>query len=108
MRDVLEDLHTLTTIPKNSLVKIFDKCKYAICNNVYEAMVSGENVVDMNIGIGTLKIKFDDDGVLYKFIPSKSLEESISNTITLGENPLCNVIEQSLVNKVENAHKELF
>ena len=43
MTNVVEDLNVITTIPKASIAKLFQRVEWLICNAVYEAYSSKEN-----------------------------------------------------------------
>lgn len=106
--DLIKDLSVLTTIPTASLNKLVNKSNYCICYDVKENLAKGENVTSIDIGIGTLSIILDDDSVYYKFKPSKDLENSLKSTIVNGENPLINVVDNTIKDKILNVYKELF
>ena len=105
---LIPDLSILTTIPELSLKKLSDKCKFIICHDVQEACLNDEDEVTVDIGLGQLTIKIEDEGIRYRFIPNASFEESVTNTVLNGVSPLTCLIEDTLVNKIENTYKELF
>lgn len=108
MQNLIEDLSVLTTISESSLNKLVEKSKFIICHDIQESLIGKNDITDINIGIGVIKIKIDNDGVRYRFVPSKSLEESIVTTVESGRSPLTCEIEQAIVNKIEKVYKELF
>ena len=108
MLELNADLSTITTIPKLTLDKLDDKREWCICNAVQETLLDKETITYINIGIGTLGIKIEDNTVRYKFTPSSSLEQSIQQTIINKKNPLINNIEQTLATKIINTYKEFF
>lgn len=108
MIDIIKDTSILTTIPEKSIKKILDKMVYSINEAVAEARITGEQMVEMDIGIGFLYIQLEDDSIRYRFIPSERLEETVKNTFISKQNLLEDVLDASLVNKIKNIYKDLF
>lgn len=44
----------------------------------------------------------------FRFIPSKDLEKSVTNTVITEKNELIVELEESLVNKITNLYKDFF
>ena len=105
---LIPDVSLLTTIPELSLKKLADKCKFVICHDVQEACLNNEDEVTVDVGLGQLTLKIEQDCVRYKFTPNASFEESVERTILTNTSPLTCLVEDTLVNKIENAYKELF
>ena len=108
MVDIINDLSTITTIQEKALRKLVDKSMFLICHSVQESIEENDDTTTMDIGIGKLSIKIDDDGIKYRFVPTPKLEEAMHETLNSGKSPLLYELEQSLVKKVEQARKELF
>jgi hypothetical protein len=108
MIDIIKDTSTLTTVQDKIILKILDKMIYAINEAVVEARISGQEVVEMDIGLGILKIRLNDDSIQYKFTPGQKLENSVKNTFIYKQNLLEDALDASLVNKLTNIYKELF
>ena len=70
--------------------------------------LKGENLVDINIGIGTLSILVDNDVIQYRFVPSNSLESNIKKTVVEGKNPLVEKAEKLLAKKIIDTYKDYF
>lgn len=105
--DAIEDLHNISTIPKNSVIKITDLLTYIIVNCVEESDLNNQVISEIDIGIGSLIISSEDSNVRYKFIPSNKLNISIKEVLNNKNNPLVSIIEKSLINKISGAYKEL-
>ena len=106
--DLVNDLEILTTIQRKALVKLVNKSNYIICNAVTEMLLADEDLCEINIGIGTIMIKKIGNEIKYKFVPSAKLNSSIVEIFTEGSNPLSDVLELALKDKIENTYKELF
>ena len=108
MIDIINDTAVLTTVPEKAIKKILDKMIYAINEAVVEARITGESIIEMNIGLGTLLIKMEDESIQYKFIPGDKLEESVKNAFINKQNLLEDALDASLRNKLTNIYKDLF
>ncbi len=106
--NLIKDLNILTTIPTASLDKLEDKVIWLICDNLTESIIKKEKVAEIDIAIGKLIIKIDEENIKYKFIPYKKLEENIKSVVVNGKNPLEIVIEENLSTKFINTYKDLF
>lgn len=107
MDNIITNLSTLTTIPKETLNKLYDNMSWCICDSVYQNILRYENLTEMDIGIGTLYILRDGDDVKYKFKPSVKLETAIKDTIINKNNPLQIKLETSLINKINHTYKDI-
>ena len=107
MTDSIKDLSILTTIPKSVLDKLTTELQYVICHSIEESSLQSENITKIDIGIGTLLISVEDEGVRYKFIPSSSLEQTVKWTILNHKSPIIHQVEEALKDKVMNVYKEL-
>ena len=107
MVNLKEDLATLTTIPTRSIDKLFSKSSLCIANAVTEGVLEGQDVVEINIGFGTLKIAKTEQGIRYLFKPSADLEESVRDAFLGKRNKLTDVVEAALVDRIVNTYKDL-
>lgn len=105
--DALDDLSTLTTIPYINLQKLFYRLNTIIAYEVQETAKNKEQVVSIDIGIGTLNILITEDAVSYKFIPSPSLEQNIVDGINSSDIVLVRDVEDLLRNRIMNTYKDL-
>ncbi len=103
-----KDLSTLTTINESTLSKMTSKIVWCITDAVCKSVYARDDSTVVDIGIGKLTIKFDNNQVRYKFVPSKELEESVANAVLTERNPLVDALESSLVDKMTNVYKSFF
>lgn len=108
MINIVKDTSVLTTIPEKAIKKIIDKMIYSINEAIVEARITGDDIVEMDIGLGTLFIRLEDDSIQYKFIPGEKLEETVKNSFINKQNLLEDALDTSLVNKMTNIYKDLF
>jgi hypothetical protein len=107
MTKIIEDLATLTTISQNALVNLNEKTHACICHSVCESMLEGNPLTEIDLGIGILYIKCEEDQIKYKFIPSKKLEENVTSTVKNKVSPLVFEVETSLKDRIESTYKNL-
>ena len=108
MRDLIVDLSTLTTIGKYNLDELVLKSIAVIGHDIEESLREHRNVISIDIGIGELHITNVDDNVLYKFIPSKKLEETVRKTYIDRKSPLALEVDEALGKRITNRYKDLF
>ena len=104
--NLLEDLSILTTIPQSSLNQLARKEVYCLCDCVEEVVLSGDNMLSVKTGLGTIKLELGDSDISYRFEPSKELEDGIIKTIVNKKNPLVESAEEKLVKRITNAYKD--
>ena len=108
MENLIDDLSKLTTIPAEYLNRLITKCEWCVCDYVdTNILEKSSNIVEFDIGLGTISIILDDNKLIYRFVPSKSLEKSVINTIKNNSNPLKLTFEKNLVNKITEVYKEM-
>lgn len=105
--NLIDDVATLTTIPIESLTKLNTKVIYCINEAVEEMLLSKEDSVDIDLGIGKLEIYIKDDELKYYFEPSDKLNTSVINTVKNKQNTLTNRLDALLVDRVTHTYKDL-
>ena len=107
MINIATDLSTLTTIPKSAIIKLLNKESYIISEAVEEGLLSGNQIIEIDLEIGVLSILIDESQIKYKFIPSTKLEKAVKQTVKNRKNPLKDSLEKTLVNRITDIYKEL-
>ena len=107
MIDIVEDVSKLTLIPRTSLDCLIEKANYSICHSIEESQIENKTITEVNIGVGKISIFVDNETIKYRFEPSRSLEDSIKETVTSKKSPLVNKVEESLVDRITNVYKDL-
>lgn len=102
-----EDLAQLTTIPVRQLDRLAVRGGYCTANAVYEAVQAGEDVAEVDTGIGILRIFKDPQGIHYVFIPSTELDREVRGAFKGQKSPLSTAIEETLVDRITNTYKDL-
>lgn len=107
-RNLVSDLSNLTLIKEHTLNKLISKSNFIICHDILDSILTNNELTEIDIGIGTLSIKRENDGIRYRFVPSRKLEEAILFTVENKKSPLTCEIETALVDRIEKTYKELF
>lgn len=107
MTDILKDVSVLSTIPEETLRRLNEKESYCICSAVEESLLSGEQITEVDIGIGTLCIQHVGDSLQYRFVPSKGLEEEVKETYLSGKCCLSDKLDTALVKRITDAYKDI-
>lgn len=107
--DIIQDMVTLTTISDRTLQKFFGKMMYCITEAVAEKIIENneEDILELNIGIGTLYIKIKDKEPKYHFKPNELLAKSIMDVINGEDNSFTNMLNDAIVNKFTEVYKDL-
>lgn len=103
--DISDNLSSLTNVPRIVLYSLFEKESLCIAHGVSE-MEDGD-VLTANIGIGTLCIGKTDEGIRYRFMPNKFLEDGVKKSFD-GIDPLSKKLEESLSSRIISTYKNLF
>jgi hypothetical protein len=103
--NVVNDLGTLLRIPNKVMSELSSKECLCIGSIIHEASKAGEQVVVINIGIGTLSVNLVD--MQCKFVPGKELKNAIKRSLTSEIDPLELVLEQALSEKLIAACEEV-
>lgn len=108
MNNIIDDLSVLTGIAKYNIENLVNVEVSIISHSISESLMKKENTSCIDIGVGILNIISTSEGIQYKFIPSKKLENSVVNTYRTGKSQLVQKIDTSLGKKISNTYKELF
>lgn len=103
--NAVNDLGTLLRIPNKVMTELSSKECLCIGSIIHEANKAGEQVVVINIGIGTLSVNLVD--MQCKFVPSKELKNSIKRSLASEIDPLELILEQALSEKLIAACEEV-
>ena len=107
MRNLYNDLATITNSNKDIFNKLVKNSNFLICNYLEDTTLNNENLCTIDIGIGVLKIIIEEDTVRYNFIPSKELETEIINTLENNQSYLTSVISSKLTSQLNKLYDNL-
>lgn len=108
MRNLIEDISTLTTIGKYNLDQLVAKSVAIVSHNVEESLRDRKDITSIDIGLGVLHIQHKENSIKYKFIPSKKLDDAVFNTYKTRESALTLEIDKALGERINNTYKDLF
>ena len=111
MNSIITDVSNLTSVPVKTLEKLARKAIYSICDDVYENQLnSPDEIVEVDIGIGTLLVKVLDKEVKYRFKPNDLFAKSIRKMLENpdGYEPFASKLAiESLTKKFDEIYKDL-
>lgn len=108
MKHLIQDLSTLTTIGKYNLDQLVSKSIAIISHDVEESLRDHEITTSIDIGIGTLHIRHDDNSIRYKFMPSRRLDDTVLATCKSRKSNLMLEVDEALGERIKNIYKDLF
>lgn|SRR5574344_1365576 len=108
MRQIVKDVAELSGVKEKTLLNLLDEANLCISDAIYESLAKGEDVTELDIGIGTLYILVEGADLRYKFFPNNSLQTIVKTTIKTKSNQLTKTADSSLIAKVSKTYKELF
>lgn len=106
-QNLIRDISALTAVSNKTLTKMVGIAELCVCDYLNELDIAGDEIVNINIGIGTLSLLIVEDSIQYQFTPSYQLEQQIITTIEDKNSPLVDGIETNLENKLRATYKEL-
>ena len=107
MINLIDDVSQLTDVSSKTLNKFVPVCTHCIGHAVYESQCAKCDTTEIDIGIGELKLKVDFEGIHYRFVPSKALEQMLIQTVANKTSPLAVTLDKNLQDKIDRAYKEL-
>lgn len=96
--NTISDVSTLLKIPSKVSTELVDKACLCIGSAISDAKRRGEEILVVNIGIGTLSVNLID--MQCKFVPGKNLKTAIKSALTSQTDPLELVLEQAFADKL--------
>lgn len=106
--NVIKDLCVLTTIPQSNLEKLVDLAESSISHALVESALSNETITELNIGIGKLYITDTENGILYKFVPSREMSSVVSDALSNKKSKVVRLAEGEMKKRIENTYKDMF
>ena len=107
MTNLLNDISVLTNVSESTLKKFTPIINNCIGHAVHETECAKEDITKIDLSIGQLIIKISYDGIHYRFVPSKELENILVKTVTTGSSPILDKLETNLQQKIDRTYKEL-
>lgn len=107
MSNLLYDVSVLTDVSEKTLKKFLPVITQCVGHSIYEGLCTKQEIVEVDLDIGILKVKASHDGIHYKFVPSKELEKLIMQAVTTRTSPLLTKLENNLQDKIDRSYKEL-
>ena len=102
--NILNDLSSLTKVPAKILHALSEKELLCIGSAIKDAVDKKDEVVLLNIGLGTLSVNLAD--MQCKFVPSTDFKMVLKRAIKSGIDPLEYELEQTLIEKLIKIYEE--
>jgi hypothetical protein len=106
-QELLTDIQSLTQINIKLLNKLVAVAELVICDSINELDMMDDQILDLDIGIGTVSLLVSGNTIQYAFYPSTNLENNLIKTLEKKTNPLILSAENNLETKILNTYKEL-
>lgn len=107
-QNLLRDISALTSVSLKTINKMEYLAELCICDYLNELdMQANDDIVNINVGFGTVSMLIVDDSIQYQFTPSYSLEQKMINAIENKCTPLSDAAETNLENKLLATYKDL-
>lgn len=107
MIDLLEDLSSLTHVSAVTWKEMTKRSTSLISHYVVEAIQSDTDSTEVDLGIGVLHLKIDDDSVRFRFDPSRELTRKIQQAVDTGTSSLVLDVDEELGKRFSSTYKEL-
>lgn len=101
---LLEEICKLNNMKHEQAVS--DYLETALSSCVFSAIKDHNNFIEIDIGIGSLFINIEDT-VLYKFVPSKSLEDKIADVCSNSNDPMVDFLDDKINKRLYKIYREL-
>lgn len=108
MNNLIQDLSLLTGVSQTNLTFLTIHTSNAIAHDVLESILNNEEVTEIDIGIGILKILHTESEIKYKFIPSDTLNNKVISTVKNKQSPVAKRVGDRLGDRINKAYKDLF
>ena len=105
--NMAKDLSALTAISVRRIDTLQELLCKIITDDVLCSLRNGEQVSNIDTGIGTLSILSTDSEISYKFCPNQRIEKMLVDAIKSGSSPLEKEIETALCKKIIQTSKTL-
>ena len=106
MMKLLDNLAAITTVPRVDFSRLESLSEALISQELLESLSSEDSAL-IDLGIGKLTLELDSDSISYHFVPSKSLEKELVNTLKEKRSKLEVILQEALTNKLLKAYKDL-
>lgn len=106
MINIIKDLSILSNISEKHITRVVNHIYYIINDAIVEANLKGENIVEIDLGIGILTIELLETSVRCKFKPSDKLVDNIEKTTITNTNPLKEQLKVNVVNQMKEVYKD--
>lgn len=102
--DLAQDVKIFSTLTYTDQQRYYALVKKLISGYVVE---DEDEITEIDIGIGSLYIQKNTDGIKYKFVPSGDFESILINSIKSEKQPVVEGLESEISKIILHAYKDL-
>lgn len=106
--DMIKDLSISTGIKFATLQPVIMKQVKLMAHDVFQTIQDGEDITEIDIGIGTIQIKIGEENCFYRFIPCAKLQQAVEHTVKTNEDVLVTALEEAVAARFEKTYREMF
>lgn len=104
---VIEKSSALSGVSIKALTKLKNYVNMIHSDDIYLDMHDGKSVFEIETFEGTILIKYENNEIKYKFIPSADFNKLVATTIETNTSGLVKSLDNSVVNAMSNIYENL-
>jgi len=100
-------LSKLSDIPEPSIEKLLGLVNGIVALSVYDNMLDNEEVTEIDLGFGTLNILSVNEGIKFRYVPSKNIQDDLTKIINGKEPSTLRKLEKYAIKQITELYKDL-
>lgn len=104
---VIEKSSALSGVSIKALTKLKNYVNMIHSDDIYLDMHDGKSVFEIETFEGTILIKYENQEIKYKFIPSADFNKLVATTIETNTSGLVKSLDNSVINAMSNIYENL-
>lgn len=104
---VIEKSSALSGVSIKALTKLKNYINMVHSDDLYLDMQDGKTVSEIDTFEGTILVKYENNEIKYKFIPSAEFNKIIVNTVATNTSGLVKSLDNSVINAMSNIYENL-
>lgn len=104
---VIEKSSALSGVSIKALTKLKNYVNMIHSDDIYLDMHDGKSVFEIETFEGTILIKYENQEIKYKFIPSVDFNKLVATTIETNTSGLVKSLDNSVINAMSNIYENL-
>ena len=104
---VIEKSSALSGVSIKALTKLKDYINTVHSDDIYLDMNDGKSVFEIDTFEGTVLIKYENNEIKYKFIPSADFNKLVATTLETNTSGLIKSLDNSVISAMSNIYENL-